>query len=183
MLGQKGEHILDFPEVRQATDHTCGCSALQGVLYYYGKELREDILAQKLQTTEEGTDIHAIAAFAKKEGFSVDMRTMSIDDIKQYINDAIPVIVDIQAWSGHRHPQYRSDYADGHYVVVIGYDEERFIIEDPSLINRGYLLFSEFLERWHDSIDGGRANHISHLGIAIYGKPPRFRSSTIKHIR
>lgn len=178
------EHLIDFPEVRQATDYTCGCAALQGVLYYYGIEFREDRLAEKLHTTQaEGTKPQAIADFAKAEGFSVDMRGMTIADIKHYIDKSIPVIVDIQAWSGHRHPDYHSDYADGHYVVVIGYDDERFIFEDPSLLNRGFLLFSEFLTRWHDIDDAHGDSHLSHLGIAIYGKPPRFRSSTIKHIR
>ena len=176
-------HLLDFPEVRQGTDYTCGDSAMQSVLYYYGIEFREDQLIKRLHTTHDGTDPGAIADFAKAEGFSVDMHAMTIADIKQYIDQAIPVIVDIQAWSGHQHPHYKGDYDDGHYVVVIGYDDERFIFEDPSMMNRGYLTFVEFLERWHDVENGPKGLHITHLGIAIYGKPPRFHSSTIKHIR
>lgn len=184
MSEHKKEHTFDFPEVRQATDYTCGCAALQAVLYYYGIEFRENQLAEKLHTTQtDGTEPQAIADFATAEGFTVDMRAMSIADIKQYVDKDIPVIVDIQAWSGHRHSDYQHDYADGHYVVVIGYDDEKLIFEDPSLLNRGYLLLSEFLERWHDIGNGPHAAHISHRGIAIYGKPPRFHTSTVKHIR
>ena len=183
MTKHSNEHLLDFPEVRQGTDYTCGDSAMQAVLYYYGIEFREDQLIKRLHTTHDGTDPEAIEDFAKAEGFSVDMRAMNIADIKEYIDKSVPVIVDIQAWSGHRHQNYKGDYDDGHYVVVIGYDDERFIFEDPSLMNRGYLTFAEFLERWHDVGNGPKGPHITHRGIAIYGKPPRFRSSTIKHIR
>ena len=183
MTNHAKEHLLDFPEVRQGTDYSCGDSAMQSVLYYYGIELREDQLIRRLHTTEaDGTEPQAMADFAKAKGFSVDMRAMSIADIKEYIDKAIPVIMDIQAWSGHRHPHYKGDYDDGHYVVVIGYDDARFIFEDPSMMNRGYLTFAELLERWHDIGNGPHAAHLSHRGIAIYGKPPRFRSSTIKHI-
>ena len=91
--------------------------------------------------------------------------------------------MDIQAWCGHRHPHYTGDYDDGHYVVVIGYDNEQLIFEDPSLMNRGYLtifgIFGALARRGKWA--GG--SHVAHLGIAIYGKPPRFHSSTIKHIR
>lgn len=39
---KKGDVLIDFPEVRQSTNYTCGVSALQALLYYYGISYRED---------------------------------------------------------------------------------------------------------------------------------------------
>lgn len=40
-------NLINLPDVRQATDYTCGPSALQSVLMFYGEEVREDKLADK----------------------------------------------------------------------------------------------------------------------------------------
>lgn len=34
-------NLINLPDVRQATDYTCGPSSLQAVLMYYGEEVRE----------------------------------------------------------------------------------------------------------------------------------------------
>jgi predicted double-glycine peptidase len=41
-----------MPEVRQHTDYACGAAALQSILAYYGIDVRQDTLMEKLGTNE-----------------------------------------------------------------------------------------------------------------------------------
>ena len=41
---------LNFPELRQTYNYDCGASALQGVMVYYGVEMREDVLMKEAGT-------------------------------------------------------------------------------------------------------------------------------------
>lgn len=171
--------LLDFPDVRQSNGFTCGCDALLAVLYYYGLSYREDTLAAMLKTDSEGTDPQPMAALCRKLGFKVDIGKMTIKRLKDYIDRKIPVIIAYQAWPGRRSP-WKTDYKDGHYSVVIGYDDNNLIFEDPSTLNKGYIPVKEFIERWHDIDKHGR--QYKNLGIAIYGKKVKYDSSAIKKI-
>ena len=44
--------LLAMPEVRQHTDYACGAAALQSILAYYGIDVRQDTLMEKLGTNE-----------------------------------------------------------------------------------------------------------------------------------
>lgn len=57
---------------------------------------------------------------------------MTIDDIQQYIDRAIPVMVMIQARS-EKKTDYAKSREEGHYAVVIGYNEEYLFFDDPVL--------------------------------------------------
>lgn len=49
-------NLINLPDVRQATDYTCGPSALQSVLMFYGEDLREGELAEKADSDpDKGT--------------------------------------------------------------------------------------------------------------------------------
>ena len=40
---------------------------------------------------------------------------------------------------------------NGHYMVVIGIDNQNVYFEDPAILgSRGYITDQEFLDRWHD---------------------------------
>ena len=55
-----------LPLTRQATDYTCGASALQSVLRYYGDEWMETELANILKSdSNEGTRYNNISKFSK----------------------------------------------------------------------------------------------------------------------
>lgn len=171
--------LLDFPDVRQSNGFTCGCDSLLAVLYYYGLSYREDRLAKLIKTDEEGTAPQPIVALCRKLGFKVDVGKMTLKKLKDYVDRSVPVIVVYQAWRDK--PSYwKDDYEDGHYSVVIGYDNNNLILEDPSMLNKGYIPVEEFLERWHDIDKHGRK--YQNLGIAIYGKKPKYDSLLIKKI-
>lgn len=161
--------MLDFPSVRQATSYTCGAAALQSVLAYYGKDFPEKDLAEKLGTnSDDGTDSERMAAFAKKCGLSAYLGSLSFKDIRSALDRKWPVILAIQAYADKSPEEYKKDYQNGHYVVVIGYDEAGLYFADPSMYHRGFLSYDECAKRWHD-IDDNRK--VRNLALIIAGRP------------
>jgi uncharacterized protein len=163
---------LAVPDVRQATDYTCSASALQGVLAYYGIELREDVLAKELGATpEDGAPPEAIVRVAIAHGLqAVKRENMTVEDLAAAIAQGHPVIVEMQAWSDAPRTSWADDWDDGHYAIVVAVDGDRLVFEDPSVLgSRAVLSRREFEERWHD-IDAGYRN--VRTGIVFGGKPP-----------
>jgi predicted double-glycine peptidase len=175
--------LLAVPDVRQATDYTCGPSALQAVLAYWGIEAREDELAKAcLTTSAAGTNRHALIRVARSYGLrTIAHAPMSDATLRRYLQQGYPVILAIQAWNGTARPDYANNWEDGHYVVAIGYDRQRLYLEDPSLLgSRGWLSFRELDARWHDS-DFGPQDRYQRLGIACIGKR-RARWTASEHV-
>ncbi len=169
---------LIFPRLRQTYDYDCGASALQSVLVYYGIEIREEFIIKYAHTNNnDGTSIKNIEKTVKKYKLRCISKTMTISDIKKFIDKKIPVIVVMQAWTRRKGIDWKKDWNDGHYVVVIGYDKNKLIFEDPSSFERTYLPFKEFDKRWHDTDNPG-TKYIHH-GIAIFGKKPKFNPKKI----
>lgn len=52
--------------------------------------------------------------------------------IKSQIDERNPIIIDFQAWSQSVPVNYTNDWNDGHFNVLIGYDEKCFFFMDPS---------------------------------------------------
>lgn len=175
------EKIIEFPDLRQMTTYSCGASALQSVLFYYGIDTKELELSKKLKTTPDwGTEHTEIEKIAIEYGLKVEMKEkMTIEDLKKFIDNKIPVILAIQAWQD-RKINYENDYDDGHYVVAIGYDDKKIIFEDPSTIGRGFLTYEELEKRWHDITKKNKK--LEHFGMAIWGKPLKYHSKLIEHI-
>ncbi len=173
--------LSTVPDVRQSTTYSCGAAALQAVLSYYGITKRERDLMDMLKTTEEaGTSPDNIVRVAKELGFQVSAReNLDYEDLVKAYREGIPVICDIQAWTAAP-PEKRawaSDWEDGHYVVLLGADEQFIYVEDPSLLGtRGIIPKQEFIDRWHDyegdpPFDPTDRAYVR-LGIFITGKAP-----------
>jgi hypothetical protein len=84
------------------------------------------------------------------------------------------VIAAIQAWPTDKIADWRTDWEDGHYVVVVGLSNDRVYVMDPSVrTGYAYLDRNEFLARWHDyDMDGDRRVVWNRLGIVIEGGKP-----------
>jgi uncharacterized protein len=171
--------LLTVPDVRQNTEYSCGASALQSVLAYWGIDVRESTLMKALRTDpENGTRPEEIVRAARDYGLRAEIKEgIGISDLRRAWQNGIPVIVDIQAWpdSSTTKPDWEKDWEDGHYVVVIGMDEFNIYVEDPSLLGtRGVISQSEFLKRWHDYEGEPPYNPKDrtyiHLGLFIEGK-------------
>lgn len=172
--------LLPFPENIQTYDYDCGAKALQSVLIYYGLDVREDIIIQAAHTTKSGTNPQAIVAVAKKYKLKAVAGEMTISEVKEYIDRKIPVILALQAWTRKEKVDWINDWQDGHYVVAIGYDNDRIIFADPASIQRTYLSYDESKKRWHDIDNRGKKYY--HLGIAIFGSKPKFKDDQLIHM-
>jgi len=156
-------NLIRVPLTRQSSDYTCGVAALQSILYFHDvqDDYSEDTLVKELKADPvNGTSYKAMADFARSKGYLVDARTeMALDDIRNFIDNGVPVIVLIQAWA-ESPVDYSQDWGDGHYALAIGYDRDAVYFMDPSTLgNYTYLPNQEFLDRWHDEDKGVKLNH------------------------
>ena len=171
--------ILEFPELRQLYEYDCGANALQSVLTYYGIEIREEIIMKCAKTNpKEGTLISEMVHTLGKFNLKYDSRSMMLDEVKNYINKDIPVIILLQAWD-KKSVDYSTIYRDGHWVVAIGYNEKEIVFEDPYSFERTFLENIELEMRWHAKEKGKRV--VKH-GIAVFGKKPVYDPKKIIHM-
>lgn len=66
---------------------------------------------------------------------------------------------------------WRRDWNDGHYAIVIGLNKDVLLFEDPATIRRTWLREREFLARWHD-VDTKTGEKYEHFCIVLLGKQP-----------
>jgi len=170
------------PDLRQATSYTCGVAALQSVMVYFGIEPEgEKDLARELGTTyKDGTDPAQIAKVARKHGLGAEIKEhLTLADLEGYVRRGIPVMVTYQAWTDKKHVDWKKDWVDGHYSVVVGMDSKNVYLEDPSILGSvGKIPRQEFLDRWHDT--DRKQRKLQNLGI-VFTKPgfkPSLRRST-----
>ena len=176
------ERYLPVPLVTQQTNYSCGPASLLSVLYYWQVYTGdEQSLYGALGTTpENGTHPFKIIEVAKKMGLdSYFIDRLTINDLQYYLEQRITVILDLQAWSKlspekNKQP-WEDTWEDGHYVVLIGLDNENVYIMDPS--THGYYAYvpiKELMVRWHDyEINpNGTIWKNYQLGIIIIGTNP-----------
>lgn len=166
--------MIDLHIGRQTYDYDCGAQALETVMHYYGSNIRGDALMEALGTTEEGTPPQAMIRVAEGYGFQVKSGTQwSLNQVKQYVEARTPVIVLLQAWADRYMTldDWRRNWDDGHYAIVIGIDKDLLLFEDPASIRRTWLREREFLARWHD-MDSKTGEKYEHFGMVLLGKQP-----------
>lgn len=185
--GQKGisltleekPNILELPDLRQYSDFDCGVSVTQGILAYYGIDSTESELISEMKIDPNwGTEPKQIETLMQNRGLEVVSKQMTLEEIKSYIDQRTPVILDIQAWDENPDVDYETTKEDGHYVIAIGYDDDGFIFEDPSWTGLAKLSYDELLKRWHD-IDANN-NELRNWGIAVIGTPKYTRSKYVE---
>ena len=174
--------MIDLHIGKQTYDYDCGVQALQTVMNYYGVEVGGDELMKALGTSEQGTSPQAMITVAQSYGFEVKSGTQwSLNQVKQYVDAGTPVIILLQAWPDRYMTldDWRRDWDDGHYAIVIGLNKDVFLFEDPASIRRTWLREREFLARWHD-MDIKTAEKYEHFGMVLLGKQPAKLS--LKHM-
>lgn len=183
--------FASIPDVRQSTGYTCGASALQAILAYWGAEEREDRLAARLHSTPEaGTHPLDILRVAREYGLTADLREgLELSDLERALADGTTVIVDLQAWRDRTDLPWAETWDDGHYMVLLGMDAGSLYFEDPSLLGaRGTIPRAEFVDRWHDyegepPLDASDRKYV-HAAIFIRGsRPAPGRSVSFEPVR
>ena len=149
---------LGVPLSRQQTPYSCGPAVLRSVLQYFGvwdgpeQELYRIVNA----SVEEGTLPEELAAGARHFGLTAtvtDEPLMTLERLRLHLGLGKLVIVQLQAWrdAPRKSMQWREVWEDGHYVVLVGLDEEYAYFMDPSTSGAyTYVPLRELVERWHD---------------------------------
>ncbi|MDQ7056010.1 MAG: cysteine peptidase family C39 domain-containing protein [Persephonella sp.] len=110
---------LNVPFVKQQSEF-CGPAALSSVFSYYGLNISQEKIAEKVYIPElKGALISDLENYAKSSGFQTKSAQGNVETLKRYIDRKIPVIVLL-------------DYGflmftKLHYVVITGYNEVGFI--------------------------------------------------------
>jgi predicted double-glycine peptidase len=166
--------MINLHITRQTFDFDCGVKALQTVMAYYGVYIREDKLIRELGADGDGVRVERMISTARARGFQVEAKeNLSIRDLQAHLDAGRPVIVLLQAWADRymTRRDWKADYEDGHYAIVIGYEKGRLIFEDPSSFRRTWLTELEFLLRWHD-VDSNSRKKYEQFGMILSGKEP-----------
>lgn len=159
---------------RQTYDYDCGVQALKSVMGYFSVDVPTDELMAVLGTSEDGTPPQAMIAAAQQYGFTVESGTQwSLNQVRQHVDAGSPVIVLLQAWADRYMTidDWRRNWDDGHYAIVIGFNKDVLLFEDPASIRRTWLREREFLARWHD-VEPKTGKKYEHFGMVLLGKQP-----------
>lgn len=165
-------HIkVKLPSTRQPKSFSCGASALRAIAVHFkvGPN-NEQFYIDKCKTDKNGTPPQNLIRTALELGLSVSTKQyMTLKELRDYLDRSIPVICLIQAWGDQEN--YKNHDYDGHYVVAIGYTDDKIYFMDPSIKgSHGFLANNEFLARWHDEeVDGTKTIR---CGIALW-KPTK----------
>lgn len=166
--------MINLHSGRQTFDFDCGAKALQTVMAYYGIDIREDELIKELGAGKDGTRVDRMISVAEEKGFHVEAgQGWTLREVKRYIDGGNPVIVLLQAWADRYMTlkEWRNDYDDGHYAVVIAHARGFLLFEDPASFRKTWLREYEFLARWHD-LDPGKNRKYEQFGMVLLGKEP-----------
>lgn len=166
---------------RQSTEYSCGASALQAVLSYWGKDVEEQELMQRLNTSPEtGTYVGDIVRVAREFGFTAEVKeNLTLPELHAALTKGIPVIVCGQAWRSRENSDKSAleDWEDDHYLVVLGMDDRYVYYQDPfGKRASAFVSHRLFEESWHNvrGITSADKKKQVHLGVFISGDtPPR----------
>ncbi|MBI5038375.1 MAG: C39 family peptidase [Nitrospirae bacterium] len=124
----------------------CGPSVLASVLNFWGNRIVPEEISRAIYLTDiQGTLKMDMVSYARrygeKGGMSVFETQGDIEGIKQDIAGGYPVItfVDLGVWGIRK----------GHYMLIVGYDDEWGGIIAYSGIERGkFISYDRFLRMW-----------------------------------
>lgn len=185
-IGAMSSILAGVPDTRQSTEYSCGAAALQAVLSYWGRDVGEVDIMELLNTDpESGTYPEDIIRVAGAMGLEAEYgENLTLEEVEAAVLQGVPVIVDCQAWRSPAtgNVSWAEDWVDGHWMVIIGMDDENVYFEDPYILgSRGFMSRQEFEERWHNPRGWDESDTVEqiHLGIFIRGE----NSTPICHFR
>lgn len=137
--------IENFPLYTQPDGVTCGPTAIQMVLKYYGKEIDLKDIRKKAKTdiyVKGDIEIGGTAPEYEQEaleyfGVPCKFKVMNVEEIKWNVSHGRPVLVVM-----------RSGIRMWHWEVVIGYTDNEFILADPSGGERWIITSDIFEKSW-----------------------------------
>lgn len=177
-------NLIDLPMGRQTFDFDCGAKALQIVMAYYGVDIREDQLMHELKATDNGVPVKSMVAVAESKGFQVKAKChTTLEEVRQYLEIKHPVIVLVQAWAERPMTlqDWRKNWDNGHYVIILGDFGDTIVFEDPASFRRTWMTEEEFLARWHD-MEPETGNKLENFSMVLLGRDPVPLHKTLEHM-
>ncbi len=134
--------MLKVPYYHQKTGYTCGPASLEMVFAFFKKNIKEQDISKLAKTQPLYGTIHKyMIDVSRRSGFYCFVHeNANIHNIKHFIDLSLPVIVHYKEPSSN----------DGHYSVIIGYDKDNLIMNDPWNGKCFKIKFDDFDKRWHD---------------------------------
>ncbi len=129
-----------MPFYKQEHPYSCAVACLRILLAHYGIEVSEGELREKCKTRELGTYARDILACAQEYGFSAKLEHLSVEYLKELLDQDIHPIVYINMF-----PTSHIPYS--HTVIVESYEGDRLLIVDPNA-EPTEIRLSDFLECW-----------------------------------
>jgi uncharacterized protein len=166
-------------QTRQATEYSCGASALQAVMSYWGKDVDEEELMRLLGTTpEEGTYPEEIVRVARSQGFEAELKdNLTLEEVERATAQGEPVIVLGQVWRSKKpgDASMTGEWDSGHWFIVLSVDKDYVYFEDPYVhMGKGFVPRAIFEDTWHNVMGGDLSKPKQiHMGIFIRGDKRR----------
>jgi predicted double-glycine peptidase len=168
---------------RQVTEYSCGASALQSVLSYWGVDVDEEKLMKLMYTSfEEGTYPEDMVRGAKAMGLEAEVKeNLSIADLRKLTENGDPAIAVGQFWrsAGASPADVSEGWDSGHWIVVLGVDDEYVYFQDPFMrMSKAFAPHKAFEDHWHQVMGGDlkKNRKLMHLAIFVRGKKPADRA-------
>jgi len=171
----RGAVRAPLPCLVQRTDYTCGAAAVLVVSRYFGVGRKaEAAVVRDMGFGPLGSDpAHLVRALRRYRLRFVEHRGMTDTALRAALDRGRPVIVMLQAWGDRT--RYRDHWRDGHWVVVIGYDQRGVYFEDPIIEGaRGFVTYPALADRWHD-LEGPTQRRVQRYGLVVWGARVRER--------
>jgi ABC-type bacteriocin/lantibiotic exporter with double-glycine peptidase domain len=133
------------PHKTQEEDKGCLAACTQMVLAHLGVKQSQRALNRLFSLTSIGVPFSNIRRIAKL-GLTVALKTGNEDDLRRAIDQGLPPVVFVftgalSYWAANT----------SHALVVVGYDEAGFFLNDPVFGNAPqYALLKEFMLAWSE---------------------------------
>lgn len=136
---------ISVPHYPQERDNSCLPACVRMALAFYGTYKPEDGLRHLFKTKGFGTHVFNVMLNLPALGYTATVETGTLYDIRQLITQGRPGIVHLWTeWLSYWKPTIVM-----HSVVVVGFDEDIILVNDPAFQDAPQRVpMGEFLRAW-----------------------------------
>jgi len=142
---------------------TCGPTALRMVISYFGKQVSEEEILQKIGGIKKfGVRTIKLADFAKSLGFKTycysynkklskgkaEIKKPSKFDILKFLKKKIPVILSVRSFILFN----KKPSNNGHFIIITKYEKGEFYYNDPNDGKKHKIKEADLLFAWYNHI-------------------------------
>jgi len=133
-----GSVYLEVPYQKYAGTNWCLPASGVMTLNYFGVQVTQQELAQKIIKPDGLGDIYKMVKFAKDLGFEASFTVLTMEEIEEYLYNQIPLIA-IQ--------KYKESNPLAHARVITGFDSEKkeIVTNDPTIGEDYTISYAQFM--------------------------------------